>query len=275
MALFNLGKGNLTNGHRENTFFEPSQKRTLQTNWKTFEEQGLNKQSISDVFAGSIPAIRQKEFLSQEECWKMVEVLKSHKICDQGTYDIDHVWPRVGCWHSSDRSQKETYFSGVKNAYSLQDRWKKELGIDIMERSAHSLREASGMVVRLAREGERDYFAVVILAINTGIQIHADYAPFEGNGWEIGRVAAQMSWNILLNPVPGADTFIYDRQWQAPQDDLPWRKDFPMYAYDPCIVDGHVLKVLRAGATHTLHRELIRRLPAGSGGEANTLLLWT
>ena len=55
------------------------------------------------------------------------------------------------------------------------------------------------MAVRLARESERDYFAGVIRAIDTGIQIHADYAPYEGNGWEIGKIVAQMSWNILLS----------------------------------------------------------------------------
>ncbi|RYP21340.1 hypothetical protein DL765_002241 [Monosporascus sp. GIB2] len=73
---------------------------------------------------------------------------------------------------------KETYFSSVKNAYSLQDWWKKELRIDILERIAHSLREASGIEVRLTHESERDYFAGVIRAINTGIQIHADFAAF-------------------------------------------------------------------------------------------------
>jgi hypothetical protein len=47
-----------------------------------------------------------------------------------------------------------------------------------MERIMQSLRKASGLVVRRAREGEADYFAGVIRAIDTGIQIHADYAPF-------------------------------------------------------------------------------------------------
>lgn len=166
---------------------------------------------------------------------------------------------------------KEGYFSSISNAYSLQVRWKDELGIDIIERIMQTLREASGMKVRLAREGEGDYFAGVVRAIDTGIQIHADYAPFvspflvgtlhiycagghllhllirqkEGNGWEIGRIVAQMSWNILLNPVPGGDTVIFDRQWQAPQDDLSWRKDFPKYAYDPRMVDGHCIKVVK------------------------------
>lgn len=72
----------------------------------------------------------------------------------------------------------ETYFHKVKGAYSLQDRWRDELGIDVIERVMQSLRQASGMLVRRAREDERDYFAGVIRAIDTGIQLHADYAPY-------------------------------------------------------------------------------------------------
>ncbi len=62
------------------------------------------------------------------------------------------------CWLTS-CIDKETYFEKVEAAYSLQNRWKNELGIDVIELVAESLRKASGMVVRLAREDERDYFA--------------------------------------------------------------------------------------------------------------------
>ncbi|KJZ71686.1 hypothetical protein HIM_08924 [Hirsutella minnesotensis 3608] len=221
------------------------QKSTIETNWTTFQEQEMNRQAVYGVFAGQIPVIRQKEFLSLEECNQLLEVLRSHTI---GDYDVNHVWPRVGFVGVSQTDyakDKKTYFSKAEEAYSLQNRWKDELGIDIMERVAQSLEEASGLPVRLAREGDQDYFAGVIRAIDTGIQIHADFARFEGHGWEIGKIAAQMSWNILLNPVPGGDTFIYDRQWQAPQDDYAWRKVFPKYAYDPRLVDGHAVKVVK------------------------------
>ncbi|KAK9418508.1 putative Prolyl 4-hydroxylase alpha subunit Fe(2+) 2OG dioxygenase domain-containing protein [Seiridium unicorne] len=246
-SFFNLPAASLVNGHGEKSYFGPARKHAFETNWKTVEEQEMSKQSLFDVFSGSIPVIRQKKFLSQEECEKMVGVLKSHEIL-KGVYDVNHVWPRVGCVgiaQTDHVNDKETYFSKAEGAYSLQNRWKEELGIDVMERVAQSLREASGMVVRRARENEKDYFAGVIRAIDTGIQIHADYAPFEGNGWEIGGIAAQMSWNILLNPVPGGDTFIFDRQWQAPQDDIMWRKDYPKYAYEPRMVEGRAFKVVK------------------------------
>ncbi|KAI1852969.1 hypothetical protein JX265_012858 [Neoarthrinium moseri] len=225
-SFFNLPQAASFNGNEETAFFGAPRKYTRETNWKTFKEQSMSKQSLLDVFAGTIPVLRQKEFLSRQECARMVDVLESHKIASTtlSTYGLE--------WD-------------VSEAYSLQDRWKNELGIDIVHRIIQSLQRATGMAVRRAREADQDYFAGVIRAIDSGIQIHTDYAPFEGKGWEIGRIVAQMSWNILLNPVPGGDTFVFDRQWQAPQDDLSWRKDFPKYAYDPRMVEGCVFKVVK------------------------------
>jgi hypothetical protein len=80
-SFFNLPGATLLNGvHIEKTFFGAPQKHTFETNWRAFEEQEISKQSLLDVFAGTVPVIRQKEFLSQEECAKMVRVLESHKI---------------------------------------------------------------------------------------------------------------------------------------------------------------------------------------------------
>jgi hypothetical protein len=79
-SFFNLPQATLLNGLREKSFFEPPQKHAFETNWKTFEEQQMSRQSLFDVFAGTIPAIRQKAFLSREECAKMVKVLESHDI---------------------------------------------------------------------------------------------------------------------------------------------------------------------------------------------------
>lgn len=50
----------------------------------------------------------------------------------------------------------------------------------------------------------------------------------------------------MLNKVSGGDTFIYDREWRAPADDLAWRKEFPKYAYDPKVVDARCHKVMSA-----------------------------
>lgn len=75
-------------------------------------------------------------------------------------------------------TDKGAYFEGIKEASSLQDRFKKEAGIDVMQRVADSLRKATGMPVRWAMEGDKEYFAGVVRALDSGIQIHSDYAPY-------------------------------------------------------------------------------------------------
>lgn len=80
-AFFNLPDATLGNGHGEKTpFVATAAQYNVSTHWRTTEVQSLNKKSLFDCFAGTIPVIRQKDFLSQDECAKMVEVLKSHKI---------------------------------------------------------------------------------------------------------------------------------------------------------------------------------------------------
>lgn len=68
----------------------------------------------------------------------------------------------------------------------------------------------------------------------------------EAAGWKIGNIVAQVTWNILLNEIPGGDTFVYDRQWQAPDDDLAWRKEFPRDSYHPQMLQGHPFKAMKA-----------------------------
>lgn len=47
-----------------------------------------------------------------------------------------------------------------------------------MDRIVQCLRKATGMPVRSATEGDKEYFAGVVRALDSGIQIHADFAPF-------------------------------------------------------------------------------------------------
>lgn len=68
----------------------------------------------------------------------------------------------------------------------------------------------------------------------------------DGPEWEIGRIIAQLTWNVLLKQVPGGDTIIYDRQWQGAADDIVFRKRFPSYAYSPSGLEGRIFKVMPA-----------------------------
>jgi hypothetical protein len=78
-VFFNLPDAIIPNGKQKNGD-QSQQKSTFETNWMTIQEQEMNKESLLNVFRGKVPVIKQKEFLSQEECANMLKVLQSHTI---------------------------------------------------------------------------------------------------------------------------------------------------------------------------------------------------
>ncbi|KAI3317694.1 hypothetical protein HD806DRAFT_514017 [Xylariaceae sp. AK1471] len=218
--------------------------RLINTNWTTLEDQPLTGKSVKDLIQNVIPAIRHKSFLSADECSKLVHIVQQHQI---GSYDQRVVFPplgSIGLTQFDHQQDKEAYLNRVEEANSLQRRFKDEANVDILGRVAGLLQEATGLETRVAREGDRTYFAGLLRAVNDYIQIHSDYAPYDGAGWEIGKITSQLTWNILLRQVPGGDTIIYDRQWQGAADDKSFRKAFPRYAYEPAGVQGSIFKAM-------------------------------
>ncbi len=78
--FFNLPQATLAGGANGASYFGAPKQHSLSTNWKNIEAQDMNRQSLFDLLAGTIPVIRQKDFLSQQECEEMVMILKSHDI---------------------------------------------------------------------------------------------------------------------------------------------------------------------------------------------------
>lgn len=80
---------------------------------------------------------------------------------------------------SFENPDKRAYFERTEAAYSLQKRWKDEAGIDVLARVASKLQDATGMTVQVAREeGDKEYFAGILRAVDAGMHVHADYAPY-------------------------------------------------------------------------------------------------
>lgn len=121
----------------------------------------------------------------------------------KGAYDTENTWPRVGVagitqydhikgklmlsWsdgiyhrltHFFKFTDKSLYFDSVVKARSLQDRWKDEAGIDVIRRVITKLQSMTDMKVQIASESEKEYFAGILRAVDRGIGVHADYAPY-------------------------------------------------------------------------------------------------
>ncbi|KAH8722831.1 hypothetical protein GQ44DRAFT_761508 [Phaeosphaeriaceae sp. PMI808] len=154
--------------------------RTLYSYWNAVGNEPVTAETISALLSNSLPNLGVKDFLSRQECVRMVDVIRTHAI---GSYGIN-VYPpigKVGITQFDNQNGKQTYFASVPSARNLQQRFIQEAKIDI-----------------LAREGIQEYFAGLLRPINSSALVHANYGPFDAPGWEIGRIYAQLSWNILL-----------------------------------------------------------------------------
>ncbi|KAF9882703.1 hypothetical protein FE257_005511 [Aspergillus nanangensis] len=257
----------------------------------------LTAASLMELFKNNIPAIDVAGFIAPSEMEAMINVIESHQI---GEYN-ETVFPRigsVGITQFEHQNDKKAYFQGVPAAKSLQQRFAQEANVDVLGRVTQALECASGLPVRVAREDEeKEYFAGLLRVINGSAQIHADFGPHDGPSWEIGRICSQITWNILLRPVQGGETIVYDRSWHPPSDDQQFRK--PMsYGFSPNIIENQPFKVLTPQAGHlTLfnsrnfhevksldkpHQDcrytvssFVGLLPASSSSEKASLILWS
>lgn len=74
-------------------------------------------------------------------------------------------------------SDIDAYLSNRTTALALQERFINEGNIDVIGRVMTVLKEASGLSVRMTKEGERKYFAGNLRVVDNNISIHADFAP--------------------------------------------------------------------------------------------------
>ncbi|PHH61408.1 hypothetical protein CDD81_379 [Ophiocordyceps australis] len=217
----------------------------LSTTWTTLEDQPLTKDNLDQLFFNEIPSIRQKNFLTTEECARMVKVVESATF---GHYDPVLIFPllgSIGVTQYDYAQDMDKYFEKVEPAKDLQKRFIAEAGVDIIDRVISLLQKISDVPVRLAKEGDKEYFAGILRVVeNNYIAPHADFGPYDDLEREIGKVVGQVTWNILLKDVPGGETLVHDRQWQGKSDDDKWRKTAPKYAYSPFVYEGRIIKVL-------------------------------
>lgn len=52
----------------------------VNSNWKAIEDQPLTGKSVHDLLENAIPAVRHQNFLSKEECSKLVDIIQEHGI---------------------------------------------------------------------------------------------------------------------------------------------------------------------------------------------------
>lgn len=79
-SFFNLPVTLEVNGSREERILGMRQDHTLHTHWRSLEDNPLSKTTLLDAFANNIPLVRERDFLSEDECNSMLDILQGHKI---------------------------------------------------------------------------------------------------------------------------------------------------------------------------------------------------
>ncbi|KAI6258694.1 hypothetical protein MCOR27_006008 [Pyricularia oryzae] len=212
--------------------------------WVARGDEEFSTQSLLSLFRNEISNLKVDNFLSPEECARLAAIVETHQIAFYG----ESVQPPIGCigiTQFDHAKSKSDYFDGVIRAQELQQRFIAETGIDVAARVRAAIQQVAppGVTVRTALEEEKPYFFGLLRMINRSALIHADYGAFDGPGWEIGRITAQLTWNLLLKEVRGGESVVYRRPWRGPEDDAAFKVP-GSYGYDPKVVQGAEFAVL-------------------------------
>ncbi len=191
---------------------------------------------LTRLFTNEVGAVRVPNFISTDVCQLAVQGIQAHGI---GYYD--GVYPRIGRIgitqneHKNRPSGKRAYFANASASHNVRERVLQESG-DLLFTVMEAVKAAWVNEVGLAFEENLDeyYFAGLVRVINRAL-LHFDWAQYDGRGWAIEQISAQLSWNIFLQVgAKGGATKIYRRLWQK-SDEVYKIPD--SYGYDSEVIE--------------------------------------
>ncbi|WP_168787956.1 hypothetical protein [Paraburkholderia aromaticivorans] len=181
--------------------------------WTRYEEHPLTRESLLALLNNEIPAIRIKGFASKEECVAFTQSAKKgnikyynteKRIGYIGMAQYEYRWDRP----------KADYFEAVKKA-NLDLAAVTASAFNPVTRLMEALRTVYPSNVDFANEPELGhYFAGIIRMASDGIDLHADFAPFNTLDYEIRHIDAQLGWNFFCEePAAGGRTTVHNAPW--------------------------------------------------------------
>jgi hypothetical protein len=202
---------------------------TSRPQWSPKAECELSRESLAALLADEIPAIRIRNFATPGECAEFSQAVGraglsfysvARRIGYIGMAQYEYRWGRP----------KEDYFNAVPAAD---------------ERKAAVLRESFDAVQRLidslaahypeghvgiAKEPMGAYYAGIIRQASEGVDLHADFAPFNAPHYLIGTIDSQLGWNFYAEElVSGGATTIHHAPWtpEIKEGEIPQSYNLP------------------------------------------------
>lgn len=190
--------------------------------WKTNEPQLLNRASLSALFANDIAAIRIPAFASGDECRKFVDAASRYTMkpvagdtsTGQASYSVQRI-DHLGMTQAAYKQRgPDAYFTAAKQA-TEETAAVYAQSFNPLERLVDHLRSCHAGTVEPAIEPDgRRYFVGIVRKSNSGLALHADFAPYQAPGYAVDGIDAQLAWNFYAAaPAEGGVTTLHDVVW--------------------------------------------------------------
>jgi hypothetical protein len=197
--------------------------------WSRCAEAELSRESLAALLADEIPAIRIRNFATREECAAFADAVRraglrfysvARRIGYIGLAQYEYRWNRP----------KEDYFRDVPAADEKKAAVRRE-SFDAVQRLIDRLAKnyPSGRV-GIAKEKLGAYYAGIIRQASDGVDLHADFAPFNAPHYLIGTIDAQLGWNFYAEElVSGGATTVHHAPWTPVMraGEIPQSYDLP------------------------------------------------
>lgn len=185
---------------------------SIERHWKSKGEHPLTGESLSALLANEIPAVRIPQFANQAECAAFATAMRSG---NQKFYGVDRPIGYIGMAQYEYRwgHAKQEYFAAVPKAFADQ-RYVFDRSFDPLMRFIDTLAAVWPGGATLAVDECGPYYAGIIRFASAGIDLHADYAPFNMPGYDVAKIDAQLAWNLFVEaPDKGGVTTLYNLPW--------------------------------------------------------------
>lgn len=202
--------------------------------WSAIECDELDHASLTAVIEGRCAAIVVRNYFDPGRAALIVQAARRHGF----TY-YEGVFPpigRIGRTQVEARDDKATYFETIDAAFSE----RAEIlgnGPDPFDDVLESLDNAWSRGARVATEPEfhSEYFAGVLRDMGSA-RLHVDWARKDAPNWAIGKIKAQLSWNLFLEKTgSGGECVVYRKPWAPACEQF---KTEGNYGYEPEVVAG-------------------------------------
>ena len=258
--------------------------------WVEAGERELSRDTLKAVLDNRLAAVRIRNFATPQECEAFS---KAAKAGNMKYYSVGKKIGYIGLAQYEYRwnTPKENYFRDVAKAKADLEPVIERAGWDPIARVIERLQKVSDRPVGIAHEeGLGDYYAGIVRSASQGVDLHADYAPFNSPAYKVKDIDAQLGWNFFAEGLQsGGQTTVHNAPWtpSVTPGEIPKSYDLPRevvagarsFTYEPTPGDVVIFNARNpheiAGGTALPGRDrisigsFIGRMPDGS------LVMWS